>query len=159
MPKLAKEELIRFEAWRGRGGKSTGGVRRQEDDPDVPDGDEEETLDGKMIGLRLSQKDRERFARAAEAEGVSLTEYIRDVVRKAEVDEEVTFKLFVRHLEETKSLLKNYVDENEGMASGGFLGEKSSREYAIEGLGVLTKMCERLTRKPGEKKPADKSGW
>jgi hypothetical protein len=63
MAKQAREvEPTRFEVWRRRG-RGDGGARRDEDDPEVPDSEEEETLDGKVIGLRLSRKDRESWAK------------------------------------------------------------------------------------------------
>jgi hypothetical protein len=144
MAKQAREvEPTRFEAWRGRG-RGGGGARRDEDDPEVPDSEEEETLDGKVIGLRLSRKDRERFTREAEAEGMTLTEYLRDVLSNVEGDPEVEKRACLRELATAQKHLSEYAKlaANKGKKA---VKLAEAAETAIEAF------CEQLKKNPDEK--------
>jgi hypothetical protein len=154
-----EDEPTRFAAWQKAKRGSAALALEDEDEPGRGVNGERD-LELGVVGLRLSRRDRERFEREARAEGVSLSEYLRAVLHDLEEDPELEFKQFLRDLETTKKGLKDYIEENEGMKSGGWSGEKTPLGYATAALEALTKFCERLTKKPAEKKPAEKkSGW
>jgi len=144
MAKAAREESTRFEAWRGRGGKSAGGARREEDDPGVPDDEEEGVLDGTVIGLRLSRKDRERFAREAEIDGVTLTEYLREVLSNVEGDPDLERKRCLRELATAQKHLSDYakLPANKG---------KKAVKLAEHAEAAIEAFSEQLHNKPEEK--------
>jgi hypothetical protein len=144
MAKAAREEPTRFEAWRGHGGKSAGAARREEEDIEVPDGEEEGVLDGKVIGLRLSRKDLKRFASEAESEGVTLTEYLREVLSNVEDDPDLERKRCLRELATAQKHLSDYakLPANKG---------KKAVKLAEHAEAAIEAFCEQLQNKPEEK--------
>jgi predicted HicB family RNase H-like nuclease len=149
-----EDEPTRFAAWQRAKRGSAAPVLEDDEEPGHEVNGERDSGLG-VVGLRLSRRDRERFEREARAEGVSLSEYLRAVLHDLEEDPELEFKQFVRDLATAKKGLEAYIEENEGMKPSGFLEEKNTLEHAKEALEALSKFCERLTKKPGEKKAPD----
>ncbi len=142
-PTVRQEEPTRFGAWRDTRRGSAAPVLEDDTDPGEPNSEERDAELG-TVGLRLSKKDRERFTREARAEGVSLSEYLRNVLHDLEEDPGLVVREFLRELSQAQ---KNLDDFSKLPANK----NKKTSNLAAKAASAVADFCKQLTEKPGEK--------
>jgi hypothetical protein len=146
-----EEEPTRYGAWR-EGQRGRAQQRNAEDELDERGENAERDSELGVVGLRLSRKDRERFMREADMEGVTLSEYLRAVLHDLEDDPELRQKQFLRELTTAKTSLENYAKANPEDA--GFFSYSTS-ELAGATARSIGEFVEKHTKKNNStKKPA-----